>query len=266
MIVANELSLLLYGKVGGKMLKRILCPVSLIVIVLTGLSCGKATTFQVNLNEEFSLSLGQCASLTGENLELKFREVTEDSRCPKDVTCVWAGRVTCEVELRRAGSLSLITLTEPGLTDEYSRQKHEEYELAFHITPYPEDGKDIPADAYRLHLIITRLPEWITGVIGSVLAAPPTFDGQEITIVGYYRGWDLLHEANMAPPVTRSDWVIKDSTGAIYVSANSVAKLPESLRPGSLQDTGTILKVKGVVRVTSAGQPYVEAKSIERMP
>ena len=83
---------------------------------------------------------------------------------------------------------------------------------------------------------------------------------------GYYRGWDLLHEANLAPPVTRSDWVIKDSTGAIYVSANSEVKLPEMLRPDSLQHIGTVLEVKGIVGVTSTGQPYIEAKSIERMP
>jgi hypothetical protein len=68
-------------------------------------------------------------------------------------------------------------------------------------------------------------------MVGSITADSVAFEGQEITIVGYYRGWDLLHEANMAPPVTRSDWVIMDATGAIYVSANSEARVPEGLRP-----------------------------------
>ncbi len=248
------------------MLKRILCLTCLILIVLTGFSCRKAVILQVHLNEEFSLSIGQRAFLAGENIELRFKEVAEDSRCPKDVTCVWAGRAICEVELRRAGSSSRVALTEPGLTDEYSRERYQEYELAFRITPYPEAGKEISTDAYRLHLIVTKLPEQMTGVIGSVLAAPSTFDGQEVTVVGYYRGWDLLHEANLAPPVTRSDWVIRDSTGAIYVSANSAAKLPEMLRPDSPQHMGTILQVKGVIHVTGAGQPYIEAESIELMP
>ena len=109
------------------------------------------------------------------------------------------------------------------------------------------------------------MPE-LTNIIGSVLAEPFAFEGRDITVVGYYRGWDLLQEANTGPPVTRSDWVIKDLTGAIYISANSEAKVPEGLRPDSLQDTGIILKVKGIVRVTEEGQAYIEAKSIERVP
>lgn len=248
------------------MLKRILCLVCLIVIVLTGSTCREAGALHVHLNEEFSLSIGQSAIITGEHLEIGFRKVAEDSRCPKDVTCVWAGRVACQIELRRAGFSFSMTLAEPGLTDGYSRERWEGYELAFHVTPYPEAGKRISSDEYRLYLIVTELPEWMTGIIDSVLANPFAFEGQDVTVIGYYRGWDLLHEANVAPPVTRSDWVIKDSTGAIYVSANSEAKLPEMLRPDSLQHMGTVLQVRGVIRVTSADQPYIEAKSIELVP
>jgi hypothetical protein len=157
-----------------------------------------------------------------------------------------------------------MTLTEPGLTSEYAREEYQEYELAFHVTPYPEAGTKIADDTYRLHLIISELPE-PTQIVGSIIAEPFAFEGENITVVGYYRGWDLLHEADMGPPVTRSDWVIKDLTGAIYVSANSEAKVPDGLSPDSLQDTSTILKVMGTVRVTEDAQAYIEAKSIERI-
>ena len=210
------------------------------------------------------MSIRQRAFIAGENLEVRFKEVIEDSRCPRGVTCIWAGRVSCVIELAHTGSSYRMVLTEPGLTDEYARERSEGYELAFHVTPYPEAGKKIAKDTYRLHLIISKLPE-PTKIIGSIIAEPFAFEGQDITIVGYYRGWDLLHEANTPPPVTRSDWVIKDSSGAIYISAHSVAKVPEGLSPDSLRDTGIILRVKGVVRVTKERQAYVEAKSIERV-
>jgi hypothetical protein len=129
--------------------------------------------------------------------------------------------------------------------------------------PYPEAGQEIDKDAYRLHLIVSK-PQ-LTDMLGNVIAEPISFVGQNITVVGYYRGWDLLHEANVTPPVSRSDWVIKDSTGAIYISANSEAGVPDGLNPGSFEDTDVILEVKGVVRVTEAGQPYIEATSIERL-
>jgi len=157
-----------------------------------------------------------------------------------------------------------MTLTQPGLTSEYALDEYEEYELAFHVTPYPEAGKTIAKDAYRLHLIISKLPE-PTRIVGSIIMNPFHFEGRNIRVIGYYRGWDLLGEAGTGPPVTRSDWVIKDSTGAIYISANSEAKVPDGLEPDSLEDTSIMLKVRGVVRVTQQGQPYIEAKSIERL-
>jgi len=155
-----------------------------------------------------------------------------------------------------------MALTEPGLSDEYSRESYEGYELAFRVTPYPEAGKKILPDEYRLLLTVSKLPR-LTETLGVVLAEPLSFEGQGITIVGYYHGWDLLHEANMSPPVSRSDWVVRDSTGEIYVSANSEAKVPEGLNPSLAEDTCFILDVKGVVCVTGEGQPYIEATSIE---
>jgi hypothetical protein len=247
----------------NQMWKRSLYFLVFLCVVLAASSCSGLDDVQVRLNEEFCLSIGQYAPITGEDLAVSFEEVTEDSRCPSDVTCVWAGRVSCVVELMHAGSSYRMTLTELGLTSEYTREEYEEYELAFHVTPYPEAGNNIANDTYRLHLIISKLPE-LTQIVGSIIAEPFAFEGKNITVTGYYRGWDLLHEADMGPPVTRSDWVIKDSTGAIYISANSEAKVPDGLSPDSLQDTAIILKVMGIVRVTD-GQVYIEAKSTERV-
>lgn len=247
------------------MWKRSLRFLSFLFIILTAFSCGGLDQSQVQLNEEFYLSIGQSAFIAGENLGVRFKDVTEDSRCPRDVTCVWAGRVTCVIELTHEGSSYQMSLTESGLTDEYARERYEWYEFTFHVTPYPEAGNDIPSEKYHLHLIVSKLSE-STKIIGSIIAEPFAFEGQDIIVTGYYRGWDLLHEANTSPPVTRSDWVIKDATGAIYVSAASTSEIPEGLEPSSLQDTSIILKVKGIVRVTKGGQPYIEATGIERVP
>lgn len=235
-----------------------------LTIALVASSCGGADSLHVRINEEFALSMGQRAFISDENLEIRFKEVLEESRCPRGVTCFWAGRVSCMVEIIHTGSPSHMVLTEPGLTDEYTEERYEGYGISFHVTPYPEADKEITEGTYRLHLIISKLPE-LTKTIGSIIAEPFAFEGQEITIVGYYRGWDLFHEANAAPPVTRSDWVITDATGAIYISANSEGKVPKRLRPSSLEDMDSILEVKGIVRVTQQGQPYVEARSIKHL-
>ncbi len=37
--------------------------------------------------------------------QIKFKKVLTDSRCPKDVTCVWAGEATVLVEIYKDGKL-----------------------------------------------------------------------------------------------------------------------------------------------------------------
>lgn len=41
-----------------------------------------------------------------ENAAVKFIKVLEDSRCPKDVTCIWAGQVKLLVEVTEKGKNS----------------------------------------------------------------------------------------------------------------------------------------------------------------
>lgn len=244
---------------------RVCIGLALLAIISVGSGCQSVPPdIEAGLGEEFFLYLGQTAWISGENLAIKFEEMVEDSRCPKGVVCVWTGRVTCTVEIMQAGSSYQMALTQPGLTEEYSKERYQGYELAFYVTPYPEAGKEIRRQDYRLHLMVTKVPE-LTKVLRSVLADPRAFEGQEITVMGYYRGWDLLQEANVSPPVTRSDWVLKDDSGAIYVSAKSEAGVPEGLHPTSLEDTEVVLEVKGIVRLTDAGQPYIEATSIKRV-
>lgn len=126
-----------------------------LVLLLSGCA-GEPGEIKARLGEEFSLSIGQSASITGEDLIIEFEEVVEDSRCPKNVTCVWAGRVSCIIEITDRDSSYRMVLTQPGLTDQYSRETYKEYQLAFRVAPYPEAGKKIAPDEYRLLLKVSK--------------------------------------------------------------------------------------------------------------
>ena len=54
------------------------------------------------LGEEFELAVHQTVQISAENISVTFQEVLEDSRCPIDVTCIWAG--LAEVSLQVAVS------------------------------------------------------------------------------------------------------------------------------------------------------------------
>lgn len=133
-------------------------------ITLPGCSSSEV---QARLDEEFSLSPGQSAAFTEENLKITFIKVTEDSRCPRDVTCIWEGRASCLVELEHAGTSQSMTLTQPGLSEEYARAVYETYGLTFNLTPYPEAGREFPLAEYRLNLIISKLPHQSPAATGS---------------------------------------------------------------------------------------------------
>jgi hypothetical protein len=98
----------------------------------------------------------------------------------------------------------------------------------------------------------------VSNLIAEILQAPGDYLGAQVEITGYFHGWDLLDEVGEPPPVTRSDWVIADEGGALYVTG----MLPAGLNPASRNDVGTVIHLTATV-ATRQEQVYLEAQSIE---
>ncbi|MFC1964212.1 DUF3221 domain-containing protein [Chloroflexota bacterium] len=136
---------------------------TLLFIFIIGLSlnscAGGTSGADARLGEEFSLSSGQSVVIAGEDLGIKFVEVSEDSRCPNGATCVWEGRVTALVEISTEGFAQQLELAEPGLTSAPAREIFKDYEMIYKVEPYPEVGKEISADEYRLLITVSLAPK-----------------------------------------------------------------------------------------------------------
>ena len=65
---------------------------------------------QVSPGQEFELELRQTAHITGTDLTVRFEAVESDSRCPADVTCVWAGDASVNLRLLGPGCDTLLRL------------------------------------------------------------------------------------------------------------------------------------------------------------
>lgn len=103
--------------------------------------------------------------------------------------------------------------------------------------------------------------------IGDILADPAAYQGREVTLIAYYRGWDLLREAGSGPPRTRSDIAVADATGAIYIAPageEAMSGLPP-LRPFEVESTTTLLRLQGKVEMTERGQPYILVTKVEEV-
>jgi len=101
----------------------------------------------------------------------------------------------------------------------------------------------------------------LTIIIREIRACPDQYAGKQVEIVGYFHGWDLLHELQTGPPMTRSDWVIADDSGAIYVTGLP----PKDLDPASWEDTTRIIRLLATVEQNQHGV-YLKAVSVELIP
>ena len=87
-------------------------------LVIAGSGC---TAIQaaavVEPGASFTLAPGQTAAVKGTNIRIAFNKVREDSRCPVDVTCVWAGDAKIEIVVSRSGAADdtrILSITPPN--------------------------------------------------------------------------------------------------------------------------------------------------------
>ena len=91
----------------------------LVIMVFICLSFASANPVNALIDKEFSLGIGQSARIDGEKLIIKFKAVLEDSRCPINALCAWAGNGKVEFEVLDIDgenkTISLNTEEEPSL-------------------------------------------------------------------------------------------------------------------------------------------------------
>jgi hypothetical protein len=116
---------------------------------------GPAASDVVNIDRDFDLKAGQSARVDGTGLTVSFVSVPEDSRCPIDVVCVWAGN----------GAVSLVITDDTGakntivlnttLSPRSVRTSGYEISLTG-LKPAPKQGSPIPLADYVATLRVTR--------------------------------------------------------------------------------------------------------------
>jgi hypothetical protein len=92
------------------------------------------------------------------DIELKFVKVLQDSRCPKDVNCVWAGEVIVLVDVFKNGKKieqKKLTLSPTGyLQDQLGNLfSSDAFKITgFNVLPYPVSGIKTKMEDYYIQL------------------------------------------------------------------------------------------------------------------
>ena len=105
--------------------------------------------------------------------EIRFKKIVSDSRCPKKVTCIWAGEVKVLVEFYEDGKLKgdkIITGTNISMGDneiiaganislaEFFNNSEFKIKKVV-VTPYPEAGRKIGLEEYSVELSVSEAIE-----------------------------------------------------------------------------------------------------------
>jgi len=110
-----------------------------------------AATVVAEVGSTFELRPGQTARVGSSGLVVGFRGVASDSRCPVDVTCVWAGDAALRIPMAMRGGdwtpFDLHTTLEPRSAT-YSGFTVTVVGLA----PDPRSGQQISGDRYTVTL------------------------------------------------------------------------------------------------------------------
>lgn len=93
---------------------------ALAVLVLSACGGGPSAPSEVALDRDFELRSGESVTVSGAALVVRFVAVADDSRCPADAQCVWAGDATVRLMVRpergSEQSVDLHTQLEPNET------------------------------------------------------------------------------------------------------------------------------------------------------
>ena len=102
-----------------------------------------------------TLPLGESITPPKSSTTLTFTEVGDDSRCPTNVTCVWAGDAAVTLRVQPAkGAVEVVTL-HTGLADQRSATAAGWRLRLDGLEPRPTFGKGIDRSAYVATIAIT---------------------------------------------------------------------------------------------------------------
>lgn len=114
-------------------------------------------------NRIFYFTEGENKFLSEYQMNVTFKGVSEDSRCPEGVNCIWAGAALAQVEVMGTSTRPMILNL--ASTDYPERNYHQSADFNGYtitlkeVTPYPKSGDGTKALAGKYKIGITINPE-----------------------------------------------------------------------------------------------------------
>jgi len=109
----------------------------------------------IRLGQEFGLKIDQEALIEGEDLAVRFEKALEDSRCPEDAVCVWAGNAKIRLKLSKQKQAPATVELNTYIGAKSSSYLNYEIKLVT-LKPLPKADKAVQPNEYIATLIVTK--------------------------------------------------------------------------------------------------------------
>lgn len=105
----------------------------------------------------FDLKIGETTDINSD-FQITLLKIFDDSRCPSDVTCIWAGTVSAEVKIIKDGQSRGNYVIPIGLADRIESQSLDGFFIMLYdVKPYPISTNQITSSEYIATLIVSKV-------------------------------------------------------------------------------------------------------------
>jgi len=172
---------------------------------------------EANLDSEFILQINQSAEIKSEDITVTFFNVTSDSRCPSDVTCIWQGQAGIEIDVQKGEVESSISLSIGGDSSPEESIFNSYLIQLVDLSPYPISTKNIQPEDYTATIKITKyeelqneetsiLPPLKQVKLGIEISCKP-----ELVLITKYDGSPACVKPETREKLIERGWTLKDT-------------------------------------------------------
>jgi hypothetical protein len=144
-----------------RLVKSLIASVACLLLLCSFGASGTASAKRrkpvTHFRSELKLSPGQEAAVARTKLRIKFIVVENDSRCPTDVTCVWAGNAAVKLQLSGLGKSRNVTLNTSQAGQFVSETIYQGYKVKLvDLSPRPRSTQKIAPGDYQATLLVIK--------------------------------------------------------------------------------------------------------------
>lgn len=123
-------------------------------------SCNAPQNQAFEMDKAFTLHYGETAQWTAdETIQIRFDSTLDDSRCPKGVQCVWAGRAVAGITFSQNGEMQngALVLGDPAGTNYSNTATFGDFTVTLNqVNPHPVAEQKIQPNDYSVELEIKK--------------------------------------------------------------------------------------------------------------